>query len=125
MISDAAKEALSSTIVPVMLGDGPKARMLAARLFLKYGVQSIICDEKQSAWRFVFGFGGFYKIIKSSESRLVAEELERIADVSSGGLLFVAPCSADFSRLLEEVTDRVETRFIIASSDDLLDKIAL
>lgn len=125
MISKTAEEALDSFVVPIMLGDGFSARMAAARLYFKFGVQSVICDEKQSRWRFLIGFGGFYKIIKSSEKRLIVEELYHIADASGGGSLFLTPCGSEFSRVVydPDVIDSLELRFTVAKVGDLIRKI--
>ena len=108
-----------------MLGDGFAARIAAARLYFKFGVQSVICDEKQSRWRFLIGFGGFYKIIKSSEKRLIVEELYHIADASGGGSLFLTPCGSEFSRVVydPDVIDSLELRFTVAKVGDLIRKI--
>ena len=123
MISNVAREALNMSVVPILLGDGLCARVLAARIFLKYGIQCVICDEKQSAWRFLFRFGGFYKIIHSSESRLLCEALEHVAALSAGGLLILASCRHDISEMLAPCEQELEKRFVIATADTLLDKI--
>lgn len=123
MISDIAREALSTCVAPVLLGDGLRARALATKVFFKYGIQSVICDERPSAWRYLLRFGGFYKIIKSEEYRLICEELLRIADASAGGLLILAPCSAEAEKMLASCERELEQRFVIATADTLLDKI--
>ena len=123
MIRAIAREALKTSVVPILVGDGLKARLLAAKVFMKYGVHSVICDEKQSAWRFVVGFGGFYKIIRTHDPRLLCEELERISELSAGGVLIIAPCSNIFSDLVSECEREIEKRFVIAKPNTLLDKI--
>ena len=123
MISEVAREALNMSVVPILIGDGFRARSLAARAFMKYGVHSVICDEKQSAWRFVFGFGGFYKIIRTSDPRLFCEELERILELSAGGVLILTPCDNAHADLVRECEYEIEKRFIIADKKTLLNKI--
>lgn len=123
MISEVAREALNTSVVPILFGDGLRARLLAARVFVKYGVHSVICDEKQSAWRFLLGFGGFYKIIRTPDPRLFCEELERIAEMSAGGVLILAPCDEPFADLVNECESEIEKRFVIAERNTLLDKI--
>ena len=123
MISSVAREALNMSVAPILLGDGLRARVLATRIFLRYGIQCVICDEKQSAWRYLLRFGGFYKIIRSSEPRLLCEELERIAALSAGGLLILASCSGELSELLAACEQEIEKSFVIATADTLLDKI--
>ena len=123
MISEIAREALNTSVVPILVGDGLKARLLAAKVFMKYGVHSVICDEKQSAWRFVVGFGGFYKLLRTADARLFCEELERISELSAGGVLIIAPCSNIFSDLVSECEREIEKRFVIAKPTTLLDKI--
>jgi len=109
--------------VPILLGDGLRSRFLAARVFMKYGAHSVICDEKQSAWRLVFGFGGFYKIIRTHDARLFCEELVRISEISAGGVLILTPCNDLFLSLVGECESDIEKRFVIAKRNTLLDKI--
>ena len=64
------------------------------------------------------------KVMGSAKNLVkVCEELERISELSAGGVLIIAPCSNIFSDLVSECEREIEKRFVIAKPNTLLDKI--
>ena len=123
MISEDTREALGMGVVPILLGDGLAARILAMRLLFKYGIQGVICDSHQSLWRFLVPFGSFFETVEVVSSEFLCAELERIIGYSEGGLLMLSPCKGGFAALAKEAKDEIETRFVLAEPRELMDKI--
>ena len=125
MISEDTREALGMSVVPILLGDGLVARILAMRLLFKYGIQGVICDSHQSLWRFLVPFGSFFETVEVSSPAFLCAELERIIGYSDGGLLVLSPCKDGFCALVRAVRDEIEARFVLAEPRNLMDKIFL
>ena len=109
----------------VILGDGVAARLCALCLHALCGISTVICDARMSRARFVLPFGNFYHITESDQPMLLLEELCHISVLGKGALLFLTVSKPRYDKLLEQIREDVESRFIISDLGGILkDRIA-
>ena len=108
----------------VILGDGVTARLCALCLHALCGTVAVICYVRRSRARFVLPFGNFYQITESDQPMLLLEELCHISFLGKSSLLFLMAKKQRYDKLLEQIREDVESRFIISDLRGMLsDKI--
>ncbi len=114
-----SKELLSEAILPVIVGSGLCAALLAWRLRLQYGMSSLICSKRASLGALLIPRCGFLKLIAAENGRFLAEQLIDLAD-RSDGYLPVLFCPDEKQRLLlAPYAAELECRFILPDSHPL------
>ncbi len=99
--------------------DGKHARALAAKIFFKYGIVSLLLSKKASPLDFV---SFFYKRIPcvaqgTSNARLLCEELTDMAHSCNGLMMMLVPTSDSDRSAIDAYGDELEAFFIICSED--------
>ena len=114
-----SKELLSEAILPVIVGSGLFAILLAWQLRLRYGMSPLICSPRASLGTILSPRCGFLKLITAENGRFLAEQLIELADRSEG-YLPVLFCPDEKQRLLlAPYTAELECRFILTDSRTL------
>ncbi len=112
---------LSEELSPVLFGYSPQADGIARRLFRQYRLIShVFCDRAPLIRRFspILKFHLFRHAV---HDELAITALEDFADNvrNADVILYLIPATRTHARLIARNRDRLETRFVIASSADL------
>ena len=123
MIAKDLKEEIAATVVPVLLGDGSKASLLALRLYLTIGTVSL----RLGAHRHLLDLPGIFSVFRTaaSDERLRTEQLADIFEEFSGYLLLLIPTDKLSRAFVETHRDALSSRFVIAEPDDVLAHISI
>jgi hypothetical protein len=93
----------------VLLGDTPRAHLLAARIYFLCGLESFICDAHRTPLDFIDPLSRHYSLIARSEIAL--EALDRFAEV--GDLLpIIVPCNEYYRQFVLKHREFLDERFI-------------
>lgn len=114
-------ELLSGEIVPVLLGVSPEAVETAREMFRKYRVLShVFCQEIPLPYRFMLSMK-FHKVRHSSHDRMMITALEDFANqiVSADVILYLIPCTEEYTRLIWRNREQLETRYVISSPTEI------
>lgn len=114
-----SKKMLKDSVIPVILGDNAGAHLLALKIFLSCGVVSYVCSAKRSALSFIDPFAKHFPLFCESGSAAALESLTYIAS-NPDYLPILIPCTKEFSALVSENSELLESRFIISDSDTAL-----
>ena len=114
-----SKKMLKDSVIPVILGDNAGAHLLALRIFLSCGVVSYVCSAKRSFLSFIDPFAKHFPLFCESGSTAALESLFYIAS-SPDYLPMLIPCTKEFSALISENSELLESRFIISDRQTAL-----
>lgn len=104
--------------VPVLLGSNRLSHRISRKLFRKYGITSLILDERSSL-RDVFSLTSRFVRVYSKESELLCGEICKIGEEQPYTLPILVSASPRFDRLTEEFGAVLESLFILRSPDEL------
>ena len=100
--------------VTVILGDGFRSRLLALKLLLIDGRQCIICDRRRALCSYALVFAEFFCLGRTSDRRLITEELCDLADICPDGQNFIVIARKEFESFTQQEIDRLECRYIFS-----------
>ena len=116
-ITKEIKEAIASSTVPVLLGNGASFP-LAWRLYRTLGTVSLRLGARR---RFLELFGIFCVFRRAANNaRVLLEQLSDIFEEFDGYLLFLIPTDEPSRRLIETHRDFLVARFILSEPDEVL-----
>ena len=115
---DDQKWLLKGALLPVLLGDSLAAHALSLKIYAKCGVESLVCDEKQSALSVINPTCRFFDLISATEGAAIMAALSHIAE-NADYLPVLIPVNERFSRFVEENRESLEPLFIITTKDDV------
>lgn len=118
-MTEETKELLRQDILPVMLGNGLSAHRLAARIFARYGVVSVLCGARRGFFDCLDPTSVFLRLSRKDSARLFAERLTDFADAHEELLCLLVPMTADASALVSEQAPLLETRFVCVTPEEL------
>ena len=104
--------------IPVLLGSNKLSHRISRRIFRKYGMTSLILDEKRS-WRDAFSLSSRFVPIYCRDSELLCSELCILGESEPYSLPLLVATSPRFEALIDEFAHTLEPRFIICSPDEL------
>lgn len=110
------KDILRTTLVPVLLGDNFGAHLLAARIYLRSGISSYVCDDKRRFADLIDPFSSFYSI--SSEPGVALAVLGELFP-NNDYIPILIPCNRYYERFVRENKEFLESRYIISDSRGL------
>ena len=93
-----SKDMLRASVIPVLLGDSAAAHLMAAKIYLRSGIISYICDSRRSFWNYVDPFSRFFSLISSAEEGIVCEALGYLASAKDY-LPIIVPCDEYFRHI--------------------------
>ena len=117
-----AKELLRQCVVPVILGNGIAAHLLASRLFLKYRVPSLVCGQRRNVTNLMNPFCDFFRLYRQKDGRLAAEQLTDLADAYGDCLFVLIPLSEADQVMLRHHRNFLESRYLICSPKRLFEQ---
>ena len=114
------REEARQYFIPIILGNVPSSRKLARRIYRKYGIISLILDEKGSPLQLLDPTNRFFKLTAVKNSAFTALQLADLAEQTPYTLLLLIPCSDKYMRVVEENRELLEKSFIITNEDQVL-----
>ena len=118
-MTEETKDLLRQGIVPIILGNDWAAHRLSARVYRTFGVSSILCGTRRTAWDFFDPTCAYRRISPTASSRLVAEELMDIAAEYEDCFLFLIPLCETEQQLVQEHALLLETAFVFRTPEML------
>ena len=112
------KEILREDVLPVILGNSRHAHRLSLRLYLQYGLTSLLCAERKGIRDLLDPSSTFFPLI-SGEPRLICEQLCDLAAREEGRLLLLIPAEEKTRARLEGSLDSLESAFVLTDPSRL------
>ena len=116
---DELRKTMRECAVPIFPNQSAKARLIAARLFLKYGIVSFLCGERQAITTRLTPFCRFHRLDLTNE-RLASEQLADFVDESEDCLFFLLPLTERDRLFVTAHAPLLESRLIITDAKSLL-----
>lgn len=115
---DDQKWMLKGALLPVLLGDSLSAHALSIRIYARCGVESLVCDERQSVLSVLDPTCKFFDLISVTEGAALMASLSQIA-ANTDYLPILIPMGERFSRFVTEYREALEPLFIISAREDV------
>lgn len=123
MAKDERAELLEQSVLPVLLGNGPRAHLLALRLYFRYGVVSFVGGRKRTPLDWLNPFCDFYRLFWGESGRLLKEQLVSLAEEYEDTLFVLIPTTEKSLGLIREYVGELESRFILSESRAVTEKL--
>ena len=104
--------------VPVLLGSNKLSHRISRKIFRKYGIVSLVLDEKPSL-RDAFSLSSKFVQIYCRGGELLCAELCALARAQTYCLPLLVATSPRFEALVNEFSLSLEPQFIICKPDEL------
>ena len=114
-----ARENAREYFVPYLLGNTPLSHRIAARIFYKYGIVSLICDEGRSPLCALDIACRYLPLSPSSEPRIIAEQLLSLCEQQPYTLPIIIPVSPKYEKAVKSERAALEHKFVIADKATL------
>lgn len=112
------RAAISTSVFPVLLGDGKVSRRAARRLFMSFNLTSTVFDKKRSALSYLSCISRFSPLPPNSSDEFVLMSLDKIFEEHEEKTLLLIPCTEDYSDLVARNKSRLEKKFIIRTPEN-------
>ena len=112
---------LSGELVPVLLGYSAEANETAQRMYRKYGVLShVFCDRRTLAMRLSLCMKA-HTVKHTDNEMLMMQALTDFAEQLGNKevILYLIPCTEEYTRMVWEHRDTLERRFVIADKQEM------
>lgn len=116
-----SKDMIRASVIPVLLGASPRAFCLAWKIYLRSGIISYICDERQSAAHALNPCSKFFPLISASDSSVMIDALTYLA-ADPDHLPIIIPCNDFYRDFTDRNRDLLEARFIISDCKRFFDE---
>ena len=108
------REAVSCSVVPMLMGDNKSSRRLARRLFWRFSLRSNIFDSQaSSALRFMLS--AKFRPLPEQGDEFTLMSIERFAYERDGMTFLLIPCTRKARDFVERNRSDLENKFIIRS----------
>ncbi len=107
---------IRSSIIPVLLGNSFSTHILAAKIYLRTGIISYICDEDKLLWDYIDPISRFFPVFCKSFDGVMCEALDYLAS-NKEYLPIIIPCNDRYQAFVASNIDFLEARFIVATAD--------
>lgn len=114
MKRDERSAVLEQSVLPILLGNGLRAHLLALKLYLRYGVPSFVGGRQRTLWDLLNPFCDFYRLFWGENGRLLKEQLLSLAEEYEETLFVLIPTTKEMLDLLQAHTAELESRFILS-----------
>ncbi len=116
------KKLLRKGVLPVILGNDLGAHRLCLRIRILYGLPSLLCAPKPSFFDRCNPFAVHYPLMET-DLPLLRLQLTELAARYDGCLLILIGQSPQSRAQLRALREELESAFILATPDDLWDKL--
>lgn len=99
--------------IAVILGDCLSARILALRLWMCDGVQSVICDRRRSFFGLLLPAGNFCRLYHASSDDAAVLQLCRMALSQTDAMCFLLSTNERYRALVKKHEKSLEDKFVI------------
>ena len=120
-MTEETKDLLRQGIVPIVLGNNWEAHRLSARRYRTFGIPSILCGARRTAWDVFDPTCAFRRISLAASSRLIAEELMDLAVEYEDCFLLLIPMREAEQSMVREQASLLEAAFVCRSPETLWD----
>ena len=69
-----SKDMLRSSVIPVLLGDNLSAHLMAAKIYLRCGMISYVCDAKMTVADYIDPFSRFFSLVSETDADIIITE---------------------------------------------------
>ena len=107
------KENASTYFIPYLLGNNKCSFKISLKILAKYGISSLIVDQKHSALDVLNLSCGFIKLSEATDFKIIAQELIDIASRDRYVLPILVPCSKKYEELVDKARNELEPIFVI------------
>lgn len=111
--------------VPYILGNNSAAHKLASRILRKFGIVSLICDDRRSALDLIDMSSRTVVLTPTDSPRLIAEQLIALAAQSSYTLPLIITTDDRYTKAVKSEQELLERTFIITDADSLFESSPL
>ncbi|MBQ8331521.1 MAG: hypothetical protein IJX94_03590 [Clostridia bacterium] len=123
MTKDERAALLEQSVLPILLGNGFAAHLLAVKIYLRYGITSFVCGSRKKPLDRLNPACGFYRLFRQTEDRLAAEQLLALADGYGDVLFVLVPTAEEDRRFMEAYASELESRFIFSDPRTIFAKL--
>ena len=111
-----SKDMLRSSVIPVLLGDNLSAHLMAAKIYLRCGIISYVCDAKITVADYIDPFSRFFSLVSETDADIICETLDYLAS-NKEYLPIIIPCNERYKDLINKRKSFLEPRFIISDKE--------
>lgn len=112
------KDAIATSVFPILLGSCKVARKTYRKLFRIYGLTSVVLDEETSALSYFSIVSRFKPLPKMKSDEFVLMSLNKFSSEHDDMTLLLIPCTDLYSEFVERNRAWLEKRFIIRSPEN-------
>ena len=114
------REAVSCSVIPMLIGDNKISHRLARRLFWRYSVRSHVFDRQCSCALRLMLSASFSPLPVTDDDEFILMTLERFARERDGFTYLLVPCSKSSKAFIDRNRAALGTGFIIRSPGELI-----
>ena len=105
--------------VPYILGNSRHSHKICAKIYKRFGIVSLICDERRSLLDLFDLSSRSIELTDTDSPRLVSEELIWLATQNDYVLPRLIPVSEKYQKMIECERERLESCFVISSEQEI------
>lgn len=113
------RESARQYFVPYILGNTALAHRLSARIFFRYGILPIVCDESYSLLGALDPTCRYITLSPSGEPSLIADQLIALCEQQPYTLPMIIPTNERYAEIVKAERERFEHKFVLADSKTL------
>ena len=106
--------------VPYILGNSRASHRLSARIYRRFGIVSVICDDRRSLLDLLDISSRSVLLTHTDSPRLVCEQLIWLATQNDYTLPILIPTDTRYIKMLDTERDHLEACFVISSKEKVL-----
>lgn len=114
MVNDEFRAMARQTVLPVILDHNGAAHRLAASLFRRYGIASMVCGDKQSLRDRLSLCSAFLLLFHEKHPALAAEQLMDFARTYEELILILIPITEEQQRFVADHRALLEDRYLLS-----------
>ena len=107
------RDVVSSSVIPMLLGDNNNSRRLARRLFWYFNLRSYIFDKKCSLRLGLMLSAAFCQLPGGRSDEFIIMTLERFTGENDDMTFLLVTCSPEAERFIERNGGALEEKFLI------------
>lgn len=114
-----ARENARAYFIPYILGNTARSHRIATKIFFKYGIVSLVCDEERSPLGALDPFSRYIRLTSTKEPSITAEQLISLCEQQPCTLPIIIPTTKKYEEAVEQERETLEHKFVIADATSL------